>query len=221
MDRCRLLVEGQTEETFANRTLVPHLYSLGFVDVSVIVVATKRTANGAKFRGGVLSWGQLLKDIWPLVEDSGALVTTLIDFYALPHDVPGVSTLDVGWDARRRIAHVEAAVAAAIDQTNFLPHIVLHELEALLYASPNLVGAHFNDGGVTRSMEADLTECFEPELVDDGSETAPSKRIMMHRPDYLKTSDGPAILADIGLPSIRAACPHFDAWLVQVECAAP
>lgn len=221
MDRCHLLVEGFTEETFANRMLVPHLCSLGFVDVSVIVVATKRAANGEKFRGGVLSWGQLLKDIRPLVRNRGALVTTLIDFYALPHDVPGFNTLGAGWGARRRVEHVETEVAAAIGQKNFLPHIVLHELETLLYANPAKVGAHFNDGGMTRSMEADLTECSEPELVDEGPETAPSKRIMMHRPGYLKTSDGPAILADIGLPSIRVACPHFDAWLVQVECAAP
>ena len=96
-----------------------------------------------------------------------------------------------------------------------------HELEALLYADPSAVGAHFNDEGMRNSLEADLAECSGPELIDEGPNTAPSKRIMMHRPGYLKTSDGPAILADIGLPSIRAACPHFDAWLLQVEAAAP
>ncbi len=221
MDRCRLLVEGQTEETFANRMLLPHLYSLGFHDVSVTVVETKRTAGGAKFRGGLLSWQQLRKDIRLLVHDGGALITTLIDFYALPSDVPGVSSLGAGWDARRRVAHVEGEVSKAIDRANFLPHIVLHELEALLYADPDAVGAHFNDHDVVTSMQADLAQCSEPELVDDGPNTSPSKRIMRHRPGYLKTSDGPTILADIGLPLIRTACPHFDAWLVQVEDAAP
>lgn len=221
MDRCRLLVEGQTEETFANRTLLPHLYSVGFHDVSVTVVQTKRFAGGEKFRGGVLSWEQLLKDIRLLVRDRGALVTTLIDFYALPRDVPGVSTLGRGWKARRRVAHVEAAIAAEIGLDNFLPHVVLHELEALLYSDPRAVGAHFDDSEVAEAMEADLVQCDEPELVDEGPSTAPSKRIMRHRPGYLKTSDGPAILADIGLPSIREACPHFDAWLSQVEAAAP
>ncbi len=221
MDRCRLLVEGQTEETFANRTLLPHLYSLGFHEVSVTVVETKRTAGGEKFRGGVLSWRQLRNDIRLLVRDTGALVTTLVDYYALPVDVPGVATSEPSWDARQTVAHVEAAIADEINHANFLPNLMLHEFEALLYADPNAVGAHFDDEDVAARMMDDLRECSEPELVDDGPATAPSKRIMRHRPGYLKTSDGPTILSDIGLPAIRAACPHFDTWLSHVEIVAP
>jgi Domain of unknown function (DUF4276) len=220
MDRCRLLVEGQTEETFANRTLVPHLFSLGFHDVSVTVVETKRTARG-KFSGGLSNWAKPQSDIRSLVKDSGALVTTLIDFYGLPFDVPGVSTLQAGWNARQRVKHVEDAMSDAIGNQNFLPHLVLHEIEALLYADPAAVEAHFNDPAVRRLMLADLAECFEPELVNDGPNTAPSKRIIKHRPGYVKSSDGPAILADIGLPSIRRACPHFHEWLLRVEAEAP
>lgn len=37
----------------------------------------------------------------------------------------------------------------------------------------------------------------------------------------LLVKDGPAILADIGLPSIRMACPHFHEWLLQIEAHAP
>jgi hypothetical protein len=70
-------------------------------------------------------------------------------------------------------------------------------------------------------MEADIAQCGEPELVDEGPDTAPSKRITRHRPDYLKTSDGPAILGNIGLSTIRIACPHFDTWLTAIEGRAP
>jgi hypothetical protein len=63
MNRCRLLVEGQTEETFANLVLCPHLYEFGFHDVSVTVVSTKRVVSGGKFRGGITAWKQLRKDI--------------------------------------------------------------------------------------------------------------------------------------------------------------
>ena len=221
MDRLRLLVEGQTEETFANRTLLPHLYDFGFHDVSVTVVQTKRTAGGAKFLGGLGSWPQLLKDIRLLLADSGALVTTLIDYYGLPADVPGVQTVGALWDARKSVSHVEAAVRDAINQPNFVPHILLHEFEALLYTDPSAAGAHFADKGLAQSMEADLAVCGEPELVDDGPATAPSKRIRRYQPGYLKISDGPAILADIGLQAIRSTCPHFDAWLTLVESHAP
>ncbi len=221
MDRCRLLVEGQTEETFANRTLLPHLYDLGFHVVSVTVVATKRVAGGGKYRGGVVNWSQLRKDISLLVQDKGAVVTTIVDFYGLPSDVPGVGELEQQWDARQRVAHIESAIQAEVAASNFVPHVVLHELEALLYTDPAASGAHFGDGAVQAAMEADIAECGEPELVDEGPETAPSKRMMKHRSGYLKTSDGPNILADIGLVAIRTACPHFDSWLAEIEGLAP
>ena len=220
MDRCRLLVEGQSEETFANRLLLPHLLSCGFHDVTVTVVATKRPAAGGKHRGGISSWAKLRGDIRRLTLDAGALVSTLVDFYGLPSDVPGMGELQPNWDARQRVAHVEEAMHADTP-ANFLPHVVLHEFEALLYADPQAVANHFNDQKLLARMAADLADCGEPEFVDEGPDTAPSKRLQRHRPGYLKSSDGPAILADIGLPAIRAACPHFDEWLTQVESHAP
>jgi hypothetical protein len=221
MDRCRLLVEGQTEETFANRTLVPYLYSLGFHDVSITLVTTKRIASGGKFRGGVTSWAHLRKDLGLLIRDAGALVTTIVDFYGLPADVPGMATIPRTSNPRERVRHVEREIATAVSAPNLLPHVVLHELEALLYTDPSVVAAHFGDDQITVGMTLDVTECGEPEFVDDGPDTAPSKRILGHRSDYVKTSDGPTILEDIGLNAIRAACPHFDAWLSDIESLAP
>ena len=217
MKRCRLLVEGATEETFVNRLLKPHLYSLGFHDVSVTVVLTKRAADGRKFTGGVSRWSRLRQDIQNLAADSGAVVTTMVDFYGLPNDVPGFSSLDPRLDPRSQVRVLEQAIAADIDMPNFLPHISLHEFEALLYTDPSAVSAHFGDPNLADRLDKDLTECGEPELVDNGPSTAPSKRLANHIPRYLKTSDGPAILADLGLPRIRQACPNFDTWLTEVE----
>jgi hypothetical protein len=221
MHRCRLLVEGQTEETFANRTLLPHLYSLGFHDVSVTLVTTKRSASGSKFRGGVTSWGQLRKDIDLLRIDRGALVTTMLDYYGLPLDVPGMADRPFASDARGRVRHVEDAVRDAVDATNFVPHLMLHEFEALLYADPQAVADHFADVAIGASMRADIAQCGEAELVNEGPNTAPSKRLISYRPGYVKTADGPNILDDIGLPAVRAACPHFDEWLSTIESHAP
>lgn len=59
-----------------------------------------------------------------------------------------------------------------------------------------------------------------PEHIDDGADTAPSKRILKVFPDYKKTVAGPEIAAQIGLAALRRECPHFDGWLTRIEQAA-
>jgi hypothetical protein len=56
-----------------------------------------------------------------------------------------------------------------------------------------------------------------PELIDDGVDTAPSKRIMNAYPQYAKTIDGPLVIADAGLDSIRLSCPHANDWLREID----
>jgi hypothetical protein len=36
-------------------------------------------------------------------------------------------------------------------------------------------------------------------------------------PQYAKTIDGPLVIADAGLDSIRTSCPHADEWLREIE----
>jgi len=65
-----------------------------------------------------------------------------------------------------------------------------------------------------------LTKSFSsPELIDDGYDTSPSKRIIKQIPSYryLKSSAGPSTAKDIGLETIRNKCPHFGNWLCQLE----
>lgn len=56
-----------------------------------------------------------------------------------------------------------------------------------------------------------------PELVNDGVDTAPSKRIMSAYPQYAKTIDGPLVIAEAGLGAIRSSCPHAADWLRELE----
>ena len=58
-----------------------------------------------------------------------------------------------------------------------------------------------------------------PEEIDDGEQTAPSKRIIREVPLYakLKPIAGPNITSAIGLPELRRACPHFDGWVRKLE----
>jgi len=58
-----------------------------------------------------------------------------------------------------------------------------------------------------------------PEKINDGNETAPSKRIIKEFPEYApaKATAGPIIANSIGLPTIRKKCPHFNEWLTKLE----
>ncbi len=216
MHRCHILVEGQTEETFAKDVLLPHLYAHGFHGASVSILTTKVVASGKNHKGGISSYQQLRRELLELTSDQGCLVTTMIDLYGLPVETPGVGTATSN-DPYERVQHIETALSDDIDRKGFIPHLMLHEFETLAYVDPTVVGARFDDNEIATTLTAERNAAGGPELVDDGPLTAPSKRIARHIPGYLKSTDGPVIAQQIGLPRLRAACPHFDGWLTTVE----
>lgn len=55
------------------------------------------------------------------------------------------------------------------------------------------------------------------EDINDGSATAPSKRLLRYIPGYRKVLHGPRAIADTGLAVLRARCPRFDAWVTRLE----
>ncbi|MDD1760795.1 MAG: DUF4276 family protein, partial [Methanothrix sp.] len=52
-----------------------------------------------------------------------------------------------------------------------------------------------------------------PEEINDGYETAPSKRIIRLFKSYQKVTDGYQIAQKIGIDVIRKECPHFNEWI--------
>jgi hypothetical protein len=151
--------------------------------------------------------------------------TTMLDLYAIPADFPDFPDLA---DAPRQSAQVRVAAletAFREDLTTdrlwrFTPYLQLHEYEALLLADPDVIGRLMPDQAAhgVPALVADIAG-LAPEDVDGGVDTAPSKRIIRHFPAYagLKTSVGPIAASDIGLPRLRTACPHFAAWLDELE----
>ncbi|HEY5395076.1 MAG TPA: DUF4276 family protein [Trebonia sp.] len=73
------------------------------------------------------------------------------------------------------------------------------------------------DSGPAEQLGRTVQLASGPELVNDGTDTAPSKRIMRAYPQYIKTIDGPLVVMDTGLDMIRQHCPHTDDWLRQIE----
>lgn len=215
MRRIHVLVEGQTEETFVRDTLAPYLATRDIYATSVLLT-TKRVAGGPNYRGGLTSWHQVEREARQLLGDtSAARVTTVIDVYGLPPGWPGVDSAPA--DPYAMVKHIEGAMASAIRDPRFIPYLSLHEFEALLYVDPDRCEHRAARTGVAAALQAALVECGSPELIDRGPQTAPSKRLGTAWPGFAKVVDGPAIAADIGLDRLRAACPHFHAWVATLE----
>jgi hypothetical protein len=214
--RLHVLVEGQTEEAVARNVIAP-FFTSGESHVTFSICPTSRPASGPAFKGGISAWAKLQPVLRNLLRDTSITVlTTLIDYYGFPKDGPGMLQRPRG-TARRRVEHVEQALSAAIGDHRFLPHLALHEIEAWVLADCGRLGEFMGDSGPAAGLQRLVTQAGGPEQVNDGAETAPSKRILKAYPRYVKTADGPQIMTAAGLPAIRAACPHADAWLAKLE----
>jgi hypothetical protein len=213
--RLHILVEGQTEETVVRDVLEPQLTAAGWW-VEWSIVKTKRPAVGPAHRGGLSTWAKLENDIRNLLRDSslGAL-TTLLDYYGFPLDAPGMSTRPVG-SPHDRVAHVEQALSAHFNDFRFLPHLVLHELEAWVFAAHEELAELYGDKNLSGKLRQDVKLAGGPEMVNDDPATAPSKRLVRYRPDYIKVSDGPLAIGELGLSPLRKDCPHLDSWLASL-----
>jgi len=208
----KILCEGATENTFVQMVLAPHLKPFGVYS---------RPLPLCHGNYGVVAFGRLRNAVQSEV---GRLkphqyVTTMIDLYGMrnfPGDPPGKS------DVYQRVRSIEAAMATEFNNPQVIPYIQVHEFEALVFTDLKFLEGQYPDGNVAKAVEqlrADVGD-LAPELINDGPNTAPSKRLQRYLGEYNKVVDGPAIAGKIGLARLRLACPHFDAWLSRLESLA-
>jgi hypothetical protein len=180
-------VRGPAEETVAREVIDPYFQSPD-VYVSLSIFTTKRPADGASHKGGLSTWGKLATEIRRLLRDpSITVLTTLLDYYGLPADVPGMATRPPG-SPRDRVTHVERAMAEAIGDPRFLPHLVLHEIEAWVLLGHEALGDLTGNAPLACAAQAIVADAQGAEFVNDGVDTAPSKRLLRLYPRYRKTS---------------------------------
>lgn len=226
MPRLLVHVEGETEEAFVNEVLQVHLLRVGYESVSARII------GNARFRwqrGGIRPWLPVRKDIVNhLRQDPGCIATTMVDFYGLPQygdrSWPGRAAA-VGGSGHQKASIVEQALqddlahemGADFDSNRFLPFVVVHEFESLLFSDC----AAFARGICRPELEPGFSqirkEFATPEEINDCPATAPSKRIAKLVLNYNKPLLGVLAILEIGLESIRAECPHFDGWLCHLE----
>ncbi len=218
-----MFVEGITEQVFADTVLKPHLANhCVYLHSPVLVAHAKK--KGRIHRGGGRHFRPMQNDIERrLKEDASEDVyfTTMVDLYALYSDFPGREKADeLGSNPYERVAALEGAWQVETVDSRFIAFIQLHEFEAYLFVDvarfPEFCESS-NRGIAELQRVADDVD--SPELIDDGQHTAPSRRIIERIAAYerLKTSVGPQMARDMGLPAIRSKCPHFDEWVCRLE----
>ncbi len=222
MARLYLFAEGQTEETFADILLSAHLANHGVFLHNPTQIAHARR-RGKVHRGGGRNYTPMKDDILRFIsQHRGADVffTTLIDLYAIH---PGFPKLDESEGFRhsplQRVEFLERAFADDVGDSRFVPYIQLHEYEAYLFSDPTCFEYFYDRKKEIATLQAIADSHHTPELIDDGPNSAPSKRIIAQIPDYelAKAVVGPQLAVLIGLDVIRAKCPHFNAWLSRLE----
>ena len=223
MARLYLFAEGQTEQTFADTLIKPQLaqYEV-FMHNPILTAHAKK--KGKVHRGGGRNYVQMKNDITRFLKQEKApdvFFTTMIDLYAIHPDFPGLAESEsMRQDPLQRVEFLEQRFAADIGDARFIPYIQLHEYEAYLFSAPKCF--KYLDAGRTKEIEAlqaIANQYQTPELINDGPQTAPSKRIMAHFPDYGKAKSiyGPLLAEQIGLQVIRSKCYHFNKWLLRLE----
>jgi hypothetical protein len=219
--RLYITVEGQTEKEFADLVLKPHLANLN-IDVRPRVVLTNRKLGK---RGGILDFAKIRGDIDRLMKQdrhAEARFTTMVDLYALPPQFPGWPEANTKTQPIERVAALEKALQADFAEPRFIPFIQLHEFEALLYCDlQQLQSRIVGSANGIKNLGQEVLH-LQPEDINEGATTAPSKRIIRHVPTYerSKVRVGAPAAAAIGLNILRAKCPHFGAWIAKLESLA-
>ncbi len=217
MIRLNITVEGFSEERFVSDVLRPHLLMFNvYAEVRKVLTNRKLRKRGGivgypKFKNDLTQWFRECPDIYH---------TTLIDLYGLSNDFPGYTSTSQ-LPPYNRVMEMEKLLKENLAFHKFIPYIQLHEFEALMFTDTELMEEWL---GLYNKLPK---KCFtniknsvpysNPELINEGSETSPSKRILTLCDSYDKVDDGILILKEIGLEKIRVECPHFNEWLTTLE----
>lgn len=204
MIRLAIAVEGETEEEFVKQILADRLRLRGIESIPYLLT-------------GNVNVPRLSGEMARLLPDHDA-VTSLVDFYGFQGKSQGETVDDL---EHRILTATRTNLRIAPDPLLVIPYVQLHEFEGLLFADTRAFGIllHLPEGALERLQT--VREQFEtPEDINNGTLTAPSKRIANIIPRYNKKVDGPMLAEEIGLDRIRAECPRFNRWLADLEALA-
>jgi hypothetical protein len=226
------LCEGYSEMNFVQRMLAPHLATRNIFIYAPMVMTGSDKRRGMKHKGGgtFQHWHRDLENLWKQNgHRPGIHLTTMLDFFRIDEDFPGLKSLSENMPFREKVAFLENRFAhhgsshLGIQPDRFSPYISTHEFETMVFTDLEALGTLFlGKGKAIARLKEDVAKIADIEAINGTPQGAPSKRIGKHIPIYekYKRSDQSGIvnvLEVIGLPAIREACQHLNEWISQLE----
>jgi hypothetical protein len=222
MKELYVFCEGPTEQNFCKQVLQAHLFPRHDGEVRPIRIAHSRR-HGVVHRGGVSRYSVMKNDIRNALNEhkrASVYFTSMIDLYGIPSDFPGKADHQRNPDNPRSFVEaLEVAFGQDIGDARFIPHLQLHEYETLLFADVESFQCFFDKcEREIKQLQAIADSFASVEHINDGPQTAPSKRIIDIFPGYkgLKTTAGPDIAYRTGIKTLGERCPHFSDWLTTL-----
>lgn len=226
MKNCQLhiLCEGPTELTFASKVLAPYLQTYSIYVKPVLLCTSKK--KGAY--GGVTNYTKIVNDLNSIFggirksANETHIVTTMLDLYGIPTDIPRYEEAFRYQNPYDKIFCIEQAFAENINNRFFIPYIQLHEFETLLFSDISKLAFAYPDAQQEiDQLKTDTNGIGDgnPELINHGVNTAPSKRIIKYlanKYNYDKVRGGTAVASHITLPVILERCAHFREWIERI-----
>jgi len=216
VSRVRVLMEGQTEETFVNEILSPHLNHMGIYPHAFLF----------RKKGGSFAYQRARKEILnSMKEDNTLICTTMVDFYGMPADWPGREQANRCQSYAEKADIVECSILEDIaghwgnsfNPNRLRPYVQMHEFEALLFSSPVKLAESLGIEKSIPTFMAIRNKFSTPEEINDSYDKCPSRRIEGVFQGFKKTINGITAASQIGLEKMRQECPHFNEWITKLE----
>lgn len=223
-----VLCEGQTETEFAKRMLAPYLRERTGI---ITKVRTLITSHEKKSVGGISNFNQVKNDLNACCQEASVnskfevyWYTTMLDFYGLPSDFPAYLSAIQKTDHYESVAEIEQAMKADLSFCpHLIPYIQLHEFEALVFCGLEYLQNEYPRRKKEIQELSRVLESHEgnPELINHGANTAPSKRILQaiekkKTDHYNKPKMGVEVTKSVGIDRLMERCPHFKDWVEKL-----
>jgi len=213
MKRLIIIVEGQTEKEFVEKSLRSYFALHEIYDVRAIMI---QTSKGHK--GGFVNYDHLKNDIQNILKsETNIIVSTFVDFFKIPTSFPKYQEALEKNQIDSKIDVLLNGISEDINDSRFIPYIQKHEFESLLFSSEDGFSEWFDDDWIIKELKKIINEFQNPEDINTGIETAPSKRIIKilegKNQKYDKIAEGNLIAEEVGLEKILEKCPRFKEWI--------
>jgi hypothetical protein len=220
--RIKIIVEGQTEESFVEKVLAPALYPREIYLTPILLGVPGH-------KGGNVNYARVKKDILlHLRQDRTAYCSTMLDLYGLGEGFPGVPPPPHHPGAVKAVTREQAIyediLASAPEERpdlRFVPYLQVHEYEGLLFSDPDAFARALRQQTLSMHLHQIRNAFPTPEDINDDPQLAPSKRVLAAYPPYRKVIEGTIAAQEVGITTMRQQCPHFHQWVSRLETAPP